>query len=1486
MVLPFGCKFLKQMKRLTLSVLLFTACLVVGAAPVGRQQARRVAQQFLAERGRVLKADASPYRAPRKGAPQQDAASYYIYNVGDGGGYVIVSGDDRTEEILGYVDSGDFDAAQMPVNMQAWLQRYDAEIQSLDDAAETNDKAKVRRRVTQKVRHRVDALLKTKWNQGSPYNQSLPNYYDGTTLKDAPAPLTGCVATAMAQVMNYHRWPAATVARIPSYSTYYSKAEQSLKRDAIPAGTTIDWDNMKNTYSGSETAAQKAAVADLMKYCGFAVKMVYEKSSGGSTARHILHALTDYFGYDEGLCWKQREQYNRDEWEELLYDEMEAGRPVIIRGNDNEGGHAFVVDGYDGDGLFHVNWGWGGSGNGWFVVTSLNAAYKANATVSGDANGYTQGVGAVFNLHKPDDSGKGPYVDIKSSFTLEGTTITATFENMSNMAASFLAGIGILDETTDKYVPIGSTVKSVSNLANGSSASVSKDVGGCLPDGTHKLFPIFRHADSDEWQTYFNESRRYVEVAVSDGTTTLTSVTPKRNFDETRVELPGSRKVGEKQLVLVTIHNSGDEFYGKLALYGGIGATKETKESLGSMMTSAVPANSTATFQFYFEPKTAGEYNFFICNEGGTSYYIEDAHATISEEGVTPVGSLRVDGYTVNNATGASPVRVFDSLISGTLHLSNTGADPFYGALKVALREGGAGSDVKSVTTPMVYVASGGTADVPFSINGAKVGTSYYLLAYYTSSYGTGTLTNGAAGNSPLYQLTTGLAYWGQDGTMGTTDATATPADAAAVYLSSGVAALTPNSRSNTLYYIEDGVATPSTLVGVNVVEAGTAASIALTDAEAYYVPRDFVATEAMFAHTFAAPCGTGWETLTMPFDATTISVDGTSCNLTDYDKKFAIYELRKVIDGEPYFAPATTLRANTPYLIAADASLAGKEIVFGGHDVQFYATNAKRNKVTDGGYMWCATHVSTEVAEGYRLNAAGTKFEWATDFTAVAVQSYFTTTWDATSRLSEIVLPSVPDFSDTDLVQIGGVYQISTAQGLKAFADLVNGSMLHRAANAVLVADIDMTDVDDFQPIGLTTQSGTNDAAYQGVFDGQGYKISNLSIETDASDAYQTGLFGRVFAAIVRNVQLENVTITTKSGTAAAAGALIGRNGSSLVENCSAVGVNFHLTASATSGTAAHAGLVGYMSASETSRMRNCYTSDEVLTVMGSGATTTNCYFGDAVTAKGATGELCYLLNGSSSDSPVWYQKLPDDAYPVLNSAHGQVYQTAVSGSNGYYANVASGATIASMTLTDMADYAADADFTVGTLTYARELAAGGYHSLCLPFAIEKSDLPSGSKLFTLTEVGTDAVTLKEVDEVAAGTPCFASVTSKFSFGTMENVEMKKDVANGETLKGTFTEITGTDAVGVYKLDPDGTYFAQTTSTGNEAVIKPFRSYIAAPTSGSVKTLNILLSDGTSLTPTLSEEREPAAVYDLSGRRVEKATKGLYIVNGKKVVK
>ena len=251
-------------------------------------------------------------------------------------------------------------------------------------------------------------------------------------------------------------------------------------------------------------------------------------------------------------------------------------------------------------------------------------------------------------------------------------------------------------------------------------------------------------------------------------------------------------------------------------------------------------------------------------------------------------------------------------------------------------------------------------------------------------------------------------------------------------------------------------------------------------------------------------------------------------------------------------------------------------------------------------------------------------------------------------------------DVAPVEPSTVGGVYQIGSAAHLVWFSDFINASKDNVTAQAVLTADIDMSEVESFTPIGKTAHSGTynsNDFAFKGVFDGQGHTISNLSVSVDATQPWQAGLFGRITNATVRNLALQTVSITQTSGTAAAAGALAGRNGSSTVTNCCAVDVSFTQKKKSSSGKSATSGLVGYMSDAVASQMINCYTNYPTLTILGAKATITNSYCDVDVATKAATGELCYLLNEKSSTNPAWFQTLGTDAYPVLDKTHSVVY-------------------------------------------------------------------------------------------------------------------------------------------------------------------------------------------------------------------------------------
>ena len=370
--------------------------MMVWAGHVTKEQARQHAADFLRNHTVFHRA---PGIQPQLEAVRE-VSGLYVFNVSQKGGFVVVSNDDRTLPVLGYSDSGSIDPDNMPSNMRAWLQGYADEIAWLDQNNITT--TYTARRVGEHPTTAIPELLKTTWDQGYPYNGYCPN--------DA---VTGCVATAMAQVMNYHKWPTGTTVEIPAYGTLPKLGT-----------TTFDWANMITNYSGSYTPTQAMAVAKLMQYCGWAVQMQYGGSSNARVS-DVANALITYFGYKETTQYVNRSHYSYANWTDLIYHELEEGRPVVYGGQAIDNGHAFVCDGYkyDGGDLFHINWGWNGGGNGYFVLSVLNPSEQG---IGGSASNsaYTFGQDAVIGIQKPAAEGTVlPVTPATVNLTLVSTSV-------------------------------------------------------------------------------------------------------------------------------------------------------------------------------------------------------------------------------------------------------------------------------------------------------------------------------------------------------------------------------------------------------------------------------------------------------------------------------------------------------------------------------------------------------------------------------------------------------------------------------------------------------------------------------------------------------------------------------------------------------------------------------------------------------------------------------------------------------------------------------------------------------------------------------------------------------------------------------------------------------------------------------------------------------------------------------------------------------
>ena len=357
--------------RFTLLLLVLLLPATTVGNPISREQAQQNAVSFLKSKGKFA-SSASLRLAPSMMTTAVE--NYYVFNIGNKEGYVIAAGDDCAPAILGYSESGYINVDSMPCNMKAWLREYANQIrymQERGDASNISSKSLPTHPI-------IPPMLTTSWGQGYPYNINCPSFFGQGQC------VTGCIATAMAQVMYYHRanTVTCTTAEIPAYvcDRYWTIESETLQLsvDAIPAGSVIDWDNMFDSYSSSITDVQKQAVANLMKYCGAAVRMDYGMDVSGAAFRNIPIALNNYFGYSNETVLKNRNVYNDVDWDNLIYNELSNNHPVLYGGANSNGGHEFVCDGYDDGGYYHINWGWNGSCDGYFLLSALNPGSSSN----------------------------------------------------------------------------------------------------------------------------------------------------------------------------------------------------------------------------------------------------------------------------------------------------------------------------------------------------------------------------------------------------------------------------------------------------------------------------------------------------------------------------------------------------------------------------------------------------------------------------------------------------------------------------------------------------------------------------------------------------------------------------------------------------------------------------------------------------------------------------------------------------------------------------------------------------------------------------------------------------------------------------------------------------------------------------------------------------------------------------------------------------
>ncbi|MBO4924229.1 MAG: C10 family peptidase [Bacteroidales bacterium] len=407
------------MKKIVLSILLFSISLCAFADVVSQNTAYAVASQFMNATNLTQVWDGSEVETKAAEDPL-----FYVYDV-EGGGWVIVSGDDSATPILAYSESGSFKANGMPSNLGSWLGIVRKEIRKARNEGKKGNSTVQWRwqhagHPNTKAGSSQKLLTTANWDQGSPYNSYLSTYVKNRNT-GVSGLYTGCVATAMAEVLRYHKWPVKGTGTLEGYTTEskgYTVSSIDISKH------TYDWDNMLSSYGSSATTAQKNAVALLMLDCGVMVKMDYTTTGSGAMSEEIVPALAEHMQYSKAARLKYRMDYSAEEWMDMIVYDIDNCGPILYSGQDpSEGGHQFVCQGYDIENtMIYINWGWSGDDNGWF-------AFDLNIQGSYMFSDYQS---AVFGL-VPDRDGSTHYPEDESSERIELNTYSSQGETYTGI---------------------------------------------------------------------------------------------------------------------------------------------------------------------------------------------------------------------------------------------------------------------------------------------------------------------------------------------------------------------------------------------------------------------------------------------------------------------------------------------------------------------------------------------------------------------------------------------------------------------------------------------------------------------------------------------------------------------------------------------------------------------------------------------------------------------------------------------------------------------------------------------------------------------------------------------------------------------------------------------------------------------------------------------------------------------------------------------
>lgn len=700
-------------KSLLTTSLWLLGLMMAMAGPVNEQTARQLAQDFMTSQfsSATRSGELSVTRA-HTGIADGDNASFYVYN--SEAGFVMISGDDTTPTVLGYGEGATFEFEKAPQALQYLLGRW----QETHNASQTNTRGE-----SIPTHSKISVLLDTQWGQDAPFNKLCP----ATSDNKGKCP-TGCVATAMAQVMYYYQWPAK-----------------------------YDWKSMKKTYSSSDTGTSVDAVATLMKDIGDAVFMEYADDGSGANTYMVSEAMRYDFGYAESTDYANRESYTAKEWDALMYQELKNKRPVIMGGRaasegEGESGHEFILDGYEaknGQGYYHVNWGWYGGGDNYYLLALLCPSSQGTGGNVG-SGGFNYSVDAVIGIQPADKSLTRVHRLYLPTIFIDGDVKTfarsSTSEDFPQFKVKFETFNIVPEEATRNYDVAFSLYKSgklvnildeVDDLKfdfrSGYSIWANVSIGSDLSDGTYEIRALCREVGQSDWTGMLYGYDKYIELTIN-GKNMVATYHGAYQYDDpsfvvNSVTVGDVRQQGKA--MTITVNVTDQNTYNNMPIFLWGIAPGATDYALLTGCGTNLDAGDTGDVVLEYTPSLSGLYKMALSTSSSECTLLKTFTVEVAAMSMADV-ELSVD-VKADNSTKQSngTYKVSGSTLAGTLTVTNKGTEDYQDNLYVYLYKGSKGSKTyyyEDEVSGKVDIAVGKTKKYSFSFENLEADVPYAII--------------------------------------------------------------------------------------------------------------------------------------------------------------------------------------------------------------------------------------------------------------------------------------------------------------------------------------------------------------------------------------------------------------------------------------------------------------------------------------------------------------------------------------------------------------------------------------------------------------------------------------------------------------------------------------------------------------------------------------------------------------------------------------